>query len=98
MTLNEDAKYTDAEGKRVRHIGRVVDGGLVQQIERDGLSSTGFTVKCGEYDFLLVIKAMGETGAVVAFVGSETLGGAFIKAFKQAKNGGLKWRADQWAK
>lgn len=98
MDINEDAKYARESDKRNKHIGRVVDGGLVSLVERDGLSLTGFTLKCAEYDCLLVVKARGEGGQVVAFVGSESIGGAWIKAFDQAKNGGLKWSADKWAR
>jgi hypothetical protein len=98
VDINEDVKYGRESDKRNKHIGRVVDGGLVNLVERDGLRLTGFTLKCAEYDCLLVVKAVGEGGSVVAFIGSESIGGVWIKAFDQAKNGGLKWRADKWVK
>lgn len=82
--------------KRAKAIAKAVDYGLVGAVAHAGGVLTGFSVKLSEGDVLLTLRAHLPAGAQVAFVGSETLGGALLRAVKEGRSDNLRWRPDRF--
>lgn len=63
-----------------------------------GGAVTGITIRCATVDrpeVLLIVKAMGEDGAVVGFVGALDLGTAILTWRARDGAKGLRWREDR---
>jgi hypothetical protein len=86
-----------AADRRHKRVGRVCDGGLNSAISRAGGTLLGISVKWSEYDVLITVRALMPAGRVICFVGSETLAGALLKAYREAGQDLLKWRPDRYA-
>lgn len=96
MTSPKENKM-DVAGEKLRlNVGRVIDGGLQAAVRRAGGELTGFSVKCDDFDCLVVLKANFPAGAMVGFVGGETIGGTLLKAAREAKSDGVRWREDRY--
>ena len=94
--------YADGERerqlKRFTKIGRLVEHGLLDSVSRAGGQLLGFSVKYANGDCLVTLRALMPSGRMVCFVGAETLGGAVLKAARDANNDKLRWREDQYAR
>lgn len=85
---------------------REVDKSLVAAVEFElqgavahaGGQLTGLSVKFGELDCLLTLRATVTAHRCVAFVGAPTLSDCFRKAVTDAYRDRLKWRKDKWEK
>lgn len=98
MSRQLEQNTEDREARRHVAIARAVDGGLSRGVSRQGGELVGLTVKLGFHDCLIVLKADFPGGPMVSFVGSESLGGAFIKAVRTSNSAELTWREDRFRK
>ncbi len=98
MTRQGDVKAEEATRTRRLRVTQVLDGGLCEAVERSGGILYGLNVRIDSYEVLGVLKARFPSGAMVAFVGSETFAGMLIKAAREAGTDKLRWRVDKWAK
>jgi hypothetical protein len=71
---------------------------LVGSIAHAGGVLTGFSVKIGEGDVLMTLRAKLPGGRMVAFVGCPDIPSCFRKAVTEAYSDGLRWRADEFAR
>lgn len=63
----------------------------------EGVSQvTGCSLKCSPNNVLVILKANGAEGPVVAFVGGSGIKDVFQKVSSAQRNGGLRWRQDQF--
>jgi hypothetical protein len=86
--------------KRVRAVGEFIEaiGGGRGTTGLRGGSVTRITIRCPsreEPEALLVVKATGEDGDVVAFVGGLDVSTALLTWRAKDGSKGLKWRADK---
>ena len=96
--LNEERSAQASADKRHRKVGRVVDGGLKEAVQRSGGELLGFSVKYNGYDCLMTLRAEFPGGRMVAFVGASTLPSAMIRAWQDGNQDGLRWREDKFAR
>lgn len=75
-----------------------VYGGLASAVAHSGGILSGFSMKLNPDDVLMVLRAVFPGGAMIAFVGSETMDGALRKAVREGNADRLTWRPDKWAK
>ena len=81
-----------------------VDKSLVEAIEFELIGSiahsggvlTGISVKFGEVDCLMTLRAKITANQCIAFVGAPTLSDCFRKAVTDAYHDRLKWRKDKF--
>lgn len=71
-------------------------GGLFDAVGHAGGVLTGFSVKLGDYDTLMTLRAVFPAGSQIAFVGAEDLPGALAKATREAGSDRLRWRSDRF--
>lgn len=90
--------------KRLQHqesIGKevlaAVEFELVGSIAHAGGILTGFSVKFGEVDTLMILRAVLAGKRQVAFVGAPDLSSCLRKAVGEAYSDGLKWKPDAYA-
>ena len=91
----------DAEArwrKLTEKAGKALNGGLEGALSRAGYEFRGITIKWDGYEALAVIKVDAAGGSLVAFVGSSTMASVVEKAHREAVQGKLRFRPDQWAK
>ena len=69
---------------------------LVGSIAHAGGELTGFSVKFGEVDTLMILRAVLPGGAHVAFVGAPDLASCLRKAVGEAYSDNLVWKADAY--
>lgn len=74
-----------------------IDYGLEKNVAASGGTLGGLSIKLNGGDVLMTLRARFPAGAMVAFVGSETIGGAVRKATRDASGDKLQWRVDKWA-
>lgn len=84
--------------KRLEHLGRLVDGGIIGSLAHTGAVLTGFSVKIAEYDTLIVVRAILAGRPQVCFVGGSDLAGSLLKLSDLARRDKLRWRVDEFAK
>lgn len=75
-----------------------LDGGLAAAVARSGGELVSYSVRERDGDCLLTLRINMPAGAFIAFVGSETVSGAVIKATNDANSDSLKLKRDQYAK
>jgi len=71
--------------------------GLWLTQEGGGRRVTGASLKLSPTGYLLIVRAYGAEGPVVAFVGARTLAEVMRKTKSGLEEGNLKWREDQFA-
>lgn len=94
-----DKYQVEAEIRQARlaeRVFRCLDGGLWQAVAYAGGQLEGFSVKSTEVDALMTLRARFPGGAMVAFVGADTVTACIIKATREAGGDRLRWRADKW--
>ena len=83
---------------RAIRLARVLDLGLSDAVERAGGELLGLSIRYGDFDVLMTIKAVFPAGQMVAFVGAGSMGDCFLKGAREAGNDSLRWKPDRWAK
>jgi hypothetical protein len=98
MTRQLEQSQEDTLRRRYQRLGRAVDGELDDALQADGYELLGFSCKLSGGDCLVTLRLENGVGRFIAFVGSSSLAEALIKATREAKSGGLDYRADRYAK
>lgn len=88
----------DKARRRAMKLARILDGELDSAIRRAGGELLGFSVRLEGWDCLLTLRVRLAGRRQIAFVGSETLGGALLKAVDLAKRDKLAFKADKYGK
>ena len=97
MSRQHDAEHEAKQARRWQKVGRLADYGLSEALGRAGATLLGFSAKMDDGDCLLTLRVEMAGRRQIAFVGSETLGGAMIKASKEAGQDALTFKDDKWA-
>jgi hypothetical protein len=96
MSRQLEARLEVQQQKANAAVLDAVYGGLEAAVVRAGGELTGFNVRLGEGDVLAVLKAVFPGGAMVGFVGAESLADVLRKATREAGRDMVKWRPDKW--
>jgi len=97
MSRQLDKKIEDRSRKLKDAAVLALYGGLEDAVGHAGGALTGFSVTVGDYECLMVLKAVFPGGKQVAFVGASGLPEVFVKASREAARDELRWKEDQWA-
>ena len=98
MTRQLEQGMEDKSRNRAIRLARTLDQGLSDAVERAGGELLGLSVRYGEFDVLMTVKAVFPGGQMVAFVGAGSMGDCFLKAEREGKQDQLRWKPDRWAK
>lgn len=71
-------------------------GGLEQGVSKAGGELTGFSMRLGELDCLLTLRAVFPGGAMIGFVGGEDVAHCMRKGATEAARDLVRWRPDKW--
>ena len=96
MSRQLEQKREEKQIRRDKLLVHAVEFGLEESVEALGATLTGFTVRYGPADCLLVLKTRAGDSRQVSFVGAEDVASCLIKAVRQAKVDELVWRADKF--
>lgn len=96
MTLTMEEVRLQKQQARDKSLVAAVEYELAGAIAHAGGDLTGLSVKFGELDCLLTLRAKITANNCVAFVGAPTLSDCFRKAVVDAFHDKLKWRKDKW--
>lgn len=93
------------EAKRKEHALQVsnevlaaVEFELIGSLAHAGAVLTGFSVKFGDSDVLMILRAILAGRQQVCFVGAPDLPNCFRKAVQEAYSDSLRWREDEYAR
>lgn len=88
----------ELEEQRDKELVNAVVFELEGAIAHAGGRLTGLSVKFGELDTLMTLRAHITANRVVSFVGAPTMADCFRKAVVDAYHDNLRWRTDEYAK
>lgn len=97
MALSMDEIRTKKQREIDKSLVAAVEFELAGAIAHAGGELTGISVKFGELDCLMTLRAVVTSNKCIAFVGAPTLSDCFRKAVTDAYHDRLKWREDKWA-
>lgn len=98
MTRQLEQKSEDRQARGRRDLWSACNGGLEQAVANAGGVLTGLSIKIEQMDVLVTVKAILPAGAMIAFVGAETLDHGLRKVVREAQRDQLRWKEDRWAK
>lgn len=97
MSRQLEQHWEEARKKRDLGIVAAVEFGLVAAVERSGAEFYGFAARVNPSECLLTIKVSLAGRRQVAFVGSDTLGSALLKAVRLGNTDKLIYKDDMYA-
>lgn len=83
-------------GRRAEKITEVLDHGLAGSIAYQGGVLTGFSMRVGQVDFLITLRASFPGGHKIAWVGAENMTEVILKSERLAAGNALEWRNDKY--
>lgn len=75
---------------------KAVEYDLVGSVAHNGGVLGGFSVRLAEFEVLVTLRAKFPAGAMISFVGGESLMMALLKCVREAKHDKLVWRTDRF--
>jgi hypothetical protein len=82
--------------RRSEKLAEVLDHGLSGTIAYQGGELTGFSMKIGNVDFLITLRAYFPAGHRISWVGAASMVECILKAERLAAEGGLSWAKDKY--
>lgn len=98
MSRQLDLVREKRETKRRDALVKALEFDLAGSLEMQGIQLIGFAIKFDAYECLMTLKADIGGARQVAFIGSDSVMNAILKAVSAAKNDRLRWREDVYAK
>lgn len=77
-------------------IEECLDYALLGAVAYCGGVMTGFSIKIGEVDILLTLRAEFPAGHMIAWVGGDSVVDIMLKAKRFASSEDLRWKADKY--
>lgn len=84
--------------RRAVKLEEVLTHGLSGTIAYQGGELTGFSMKVGNVDFLLTLRAHFPAGHLISWVGASSMVEVFLKAERLAAEGRMEWHGDKYRK
>lgn len=82
-----DAELEEQTDRRRVKLGRAVDGGMESAVRWAGGELTGFSVRIGQYETLITLRAIVKGEPAVCFVASADLSTTILKVMGEAERG-----------
>lgn len=92
-----DVKRKEHKERVDKEVVAALEFELVGAIAHAGGILTGFSMKIGDSDVLMTLRAEIGHRKMVSFVGCPDMSSCFRKAVTEAYHDGLQWREDQFA-
>lgn len=96
MTRQLEIKKEARETARRLELVKALEFGIVGALESQGITMVGFAIKYDDFNCLLILKADIDDIRSIAFIGSDSIVNCILKTYQVARNGGLRWRPDQY--
>lgn len=96
MSTEVSKKQEVKVSRRADKLEEVLDHGLAGTIAYSGGEFSGFSLKVGNVDFLLTVKAHFPAGHRVCHVGASSLVEVFLKCYRLAVANELVWNQDKY--
>ena len=96
MSRQMDLKAEVRETKKRDALVRGLEISLNASLQFQGAELRGFSIRYGDFDCLLTVKANFEGRWHVANVSSDTMMNVMLKLFADAEKGRLTWRPDKF--
>jgi len=96
MSSKEEKSVQVEIGRRAVKLEEVLDHGLAGAIAYGGGELTGFSMKVGNVDYLVTLRAVFPAGHRISWVGAANMTEAILKAERLAVNGDLDWSQDKY--
>lgn len=96
MTRQGDAKAEEREGRRRLELVKALEYGLADAIQSQGGVLLGLSIKYGEFDCLLTIRADFEGKRFISYTGSDSMINCFLKAYAEADRVASHWCVDKY--
>lgn len=82
--------------KKANKLEEVLLHGMMGSIAYAGGELSGFSMKIGQVDYLITLRARFPAGHMISWVGGENMVEVFLKAERLAASGELSWRQDRY--
>jgi len=82
--------------RRAAKLEEVLDHGLAGAIAYNGGELTGFSLKIGNVDYLVTLRAFFPAGHRISWVGANSMTEVILKAERLAAGGLLDWLEDKY--
>lgn len=97
MTRQTDVVSEERTSREHLALVKAIEFDLVGAVAHSGGVLTGFSVKLGEWETLVTLRAIVAGRPQIAFVGADTLMYCILKSVREAKADKLQWRADKYS-
>lgn len=98
MSKTEDSSVDVVVDRRAKKLEEVLDHGLAGTIAYQGGEFTGFSMKVGNVDYLLTLRAHFPAGHLISWVGASGMAEVILKAERLAAEGRMEWQGDKYRK
>lgn len=96
MSSEMDLKHELKATKRRDALVRALEFGIIGALEFNGIELQSMSIKPGDFDCLIVVKAIVAGKRVVAFISSDSMVNALLKLAHTAQQGTLRWKPDRY--
>lgn len=96
MSRQLDVKVEERETKRRNKLVKGLEFSLHGALQFQGAELRGFSIRYGDFDCLLTLKASFEGKWHVANISSDTMMNCLLKVIADAERGRLNWRPDKY--
>lgn len=96
MPKLEDERTQLDVSRRAGKLEEVLDHGLAGSIAYQGGELTGFSMKVGNADYLVTLRAYFPAGHRVSWVGAKSMTEVLLKSERLAASGQLDWGKDKY--
>lgn len=96
MPKTEDKRTQVEVSRRATKLEEVLDHGLAGSIAYQGGELTGFSLKIGNVDYLVTLRAYFPAGHRISWVGASSMTEVILKAERLAAGGLLDWLEDKY--
>lgn len=96
MSRQLEADGEDRQARKNNILAKALDTGLADALESQGIELVGIAFKYDFYSCLMTIKARFNNDFKVCFIGSDSIKNCILKAYSDANNAKLHWKADKY--
>lgn len=96
MSRQLDIQVEARETARRDALVKAIEFGIAGELGSQGIELLGFAFKFDAFTCLMTIKVDLGGARQIAFVGSDTVMNCILKAYGEARNHRLCWRADKY--
>lgn len=96
MSQEDEALVKKSTNRRAESLEECLDYALKGAVAYSGGIMTGLSMRMGDSDYLLTLRADFPAGPMVTWVGGTNIVEIFLKAVRETNDGKLSWRIDKY--